>query len=187
METLIEPKSKLYTYNDYLAIADDKRYELLDGGLFMVPAPSTFHQNITENLGFILSSFVKKNRMGKVFYAPTDVILADNTAIQPDILFVSKERKIIIEKRGIFDAPDIVFEIVSPSTFVMDTITKKEIYEKFKVQEFWLVFPEELVIEVFSFENEKYRLHSHAAESGKTSSKLLKGFEVNLKNVFEEI
>ncbi len=187
METVLDQKEKQYTYDDYLGFPDDQRYEILDGGLIMVPAPITSHQNTQENLAFVLSGFVRKKVLGKVFYAPTDVILAGNTVVQPDMLFISKERKGIIEKKGIFDAPDLVVEIVSPSSFVNDTITKKEIYEKFNVKEYWLVFPEEIVIEVFTLEDCKYNLYSHAAEKGNVSSKLLKGFEVDLEDVFEEI
>ena len=141
MKTLLVGKKKQYTYEDYLTIPDEKRYELIDGELSMVPAPNTFHQDVLGNLEFILRKFVKERGLGKIFSAPTDVILSDNTVVQPDILFISKERKKIIEKRGIFGSPDIAIEIVSPSTFVMDTITKKEIYEKFKVKKNLLIFP----------------------------------------------
>lgn len=186
MKTALEEEKKQYTYEDYLAITDDKRYEIIDGGLFMVPAPNTKHQDISGNLEFFLRKFVKDSGLGKVFDAPTDVILSDDIVLQPDILFISKDRKEIIKKKGIFGSPDLVIEIVSPSTFVTDTITKKEIYEKFEVEEYWLVFPEDTVIEVFTIEEKKYVIHSHAVEKGKTNSKLLQGFEVDLKDIFEE-
>ena len=185
MKTALVEEKKQYTYKDYVEIADDKRYEVIDGGLFMVPAPNTKHQDISGNLGFILRKFVKHSGLGKVFDAPTDVILSDSIVLQPDILFISKDRKAIIKNKGIFGCPDIVIEIVSPSTFVTDTITKKEIYEKFAVEEYWLVFPEETVVEVFTIEDNKYVLHSHAVEKGKTNSKLLEGFKVDLKEIFE--
>ncbi|MGR3219386.1 MAG: Uma2 family endonuclease [Candidatus Anammoxibacter sp.] len=183
---LVEEK-KQYTYEDYLSITDDKRYEIIDGALSMVLVPNTNHQDVSGNLGFFLRKFVRDKGLGKIFDAPTDVILSGDIVVQPDILFISKSRRKIIEKKGIFGSPDLVIEIVSPSSFVTDTITKKEIYEKFEVEEYWLVFPEETVIEVFAIEEKKYVLHSHAVEKGKTNSKLLQGFEVDLEEIFEEV
>lgn len=185
MNMQLMEENKQYTYDSYLDISDDKRYEVIEGELFMVPAPNTFHQDYLLNIVYSLRSFVKERELGKIFCAPTDVILSNNIVVQPDILFISAGRKGIIEKKGIFGKPDLVVEIVSPSTFVNDTITKKDIYERFEVEEFWLVFPEEKVVEVFSIEEKRYSLYSNATEKGKVTSRLLKGFGMDLNDIFE--
>ena len=81
------------TYQDYLNTSDDERYELLDGELIVVPAPNMDHQDIVTNLGTALSVFVKEQKLGRLYFAPTDVLLSDTDVVQPDLKFVSKERE----------------------------------------------------------------------------------------------
>lgn len=175
---------KRYTYADYYVITDDKRYEVMEGVLMMVPAPNTFHQKISGKIEFILRQFVIDNDLGEVFYAPTDVVLSDDVVVQPDILFISKERAGIIEEQSIMGAPDIVVEIISPSSSFNDSVRKRELYQRFGVKEYWLVFPEEKAIEIMTIENGIYREFCSAKEQGTVQSKLLQGFEVELKGVF---
>ncbi len=148
---------KKYTYKDYLQIEDEKRYEVMEGGLIMVPAPLTIHQRISRNVESILCNFVKENRLGEVLYAPTDVVLSEDVVVQPDILFISKERLNIIEEAAIMGSPDLIVEVVSPSSASYDTIEKRGVYEKYGVKEYWLVFPQEKAIEVLTLENSIYR------------------------------
>ena len=86
-----------YTYTDYLMIEDEKRYEVYEGELIMVPAPTTTHQSVSWKIQRIIGDFIVENNLGKLFYAPTDVVLAEDVVLQPDILFISKEREKIIE------------------------------------------------------------------------------------------
>ena len=85
-----------FTYEDYLNTPEDKRYELLDGELIMVSSPSIPHQRTERKLGIRLGGFVERHDMGEMFFAPTDVILSDTDVVQPDLLFVSRERARII-------------------------------------------------------------------------------------------
>ncbi|MBI5235590.1 MAG: Uma2 family endonuclease [Deltaproteobacteria bacterium] len=173
-----------YTYADYLAINDDKRYEVMEGHIMMVPAPNTFHQRISSEIGYLFVKYVKENDLGSVFLAPTDVVLSDDVVVQPDILFISKERAGIIGDKAIMGAPDIVVEIISPSSSFNDSVRKREIYQRFGVKEYWLVFPEEKAIEVMTLENGIYRELCSAKEQGSVRSKFLPRFEVDLKDVF---
>ncbi len=173
-----------YTYADYIAIDDDKRYEVLEGDIMMVPAPSTLHQRLSWEIGFVIGRFVKENNLGYIFDAPTDVVFAEDVVTQPDILFIGKERASIIEKNAIMGAPDLVVEILSPSSTFNDVVKKRGLYQRYGVKEYWVVFPEEKAIEVATLEDGVYRDFSSAKDEGSVKSKVLKGLKVELKDVF---
>lgn len=190
MTHIIEEKK--WTYEDYLNLADDKRYEILGGRLsMMVPAPEFNHQLISARLQFLIMRFVEKKGLGYVVDAPTDVVLDEVNVVQPDILFISRENKDIIKKKGLFGPPDLVVEIVSPSTQYRDVYEKKDLYAWFQVKEYWIVNPYMKCIEVLSL-NEKgaYVLFSegYMEEGGNRmiQSKVLKDFILDLEEVFKE-
>jgi Uma2 family endonuclease len=184
---------KTYTYQELLNEFDEKtRCEIIENKLFMSPAPNTEHQEISRDLEFLLYTFTRENNLGKVFDAPFDVILDENNVVQPDILFITNQNIQHLSKKGYHGAPDLIIEIVSPSTFYRDCQEKKSLYEKFGVKEYWIVEPANQVIEIFILENNlknnlgntQYQLHQFVAEKGKVSSKLLEGFEVDCGQIF---
>ena len=181
--TAIITKKKT-TYADYVKIDDNNRYEVFHGELRMVPAPSTDHQGISRNLGFLIWEFVKEKGLGKVFFAPIDVVFDDDEVYQPDIVFIKGERRNIIKKNAIHGVPDLAVEIMSPSSTFYDTVEKKEVYRKYGVKEYWLVFPDEKGIEVLTLEKQGYLEFCKARKKGMVKSKMLEGFEVDLKEVF---
>ncbi|MFN3315693.1 MAG: Uma2 family endonuclease, partial [Raineya sp.] len=148
------------------------------------PAPNTEHQEISRDLEFCLLLHTKEHKLGKVFDAPFDVILDENNVVQPDIVFIANENLQHLTKRGLEGVPDLVVEIISPSTFYRDSVEKKDLYEKFGVKEYWIVEPANQVVEIFTLKNQKYILHQFVAEQGKVQSKLLQGFEIDLKDIF---
>jgi Uma2 family endonuclease len=182
--TSIADRKKI-TYADYLKIDDNNRYEIFHGGLRMVPAPSTDHQGISINLGSLIWKFVKEKKLGKVFEAPTDVVFDDDEVFQPDIVFIKSERQDIIRENAIHGIPDLIVEIVSPSSTFYDMVEKKEIYRKYGVKEYWLVFPKEKGIEVLTLGNGEYLEFCKSKKTGIVKSKLLEGLEINSKDVFE--
>ncbi|ODS34460.1 MAG: hypothetical protein SCARUB_00334 [Candidatus Scalindua rubra] len=182
---VITTEHKKMTYADYLKIDDNKRYEILEGELKMIPAPSTGHQSVSRNLEFLIWSFVKEKGKGKVFYAPIDVVLDVDQVLQPDVVFIRGKNQNIIGKNAIQGTPDLVIEIVSPSSAFCDTVEKKEIYRKYGVMEYWLVFPDEKVIEVFTLEKEEYIEFCRSKKTGRVKSKILMGLEIDPKEVFE--
>ena len=186
-EAVVErPKSKVWTYEDYLRLTDDKRYEVINGRLEEMPAPTPLHQDVSGNLEFIMRMFVREKRLGKVYDAPIDVVLGDRYVLQPDIIFISKERLGIIGEKAIMGPPDLVVEIISPATVRRDTVIKKSIYERFGVREYWIVYPEERAVEVWILNDKgKYKLFSIAEREGKVRSKVLEGLEIDLKEVFK--
>ncbi len=183
----VATEKQRWTYNDYLQIDDNNRYEIYRGGLIMVPAPNLWHQRYLRNLEYLMWSYVKENNLGEVLVAPLDVIFAEDNVYQPDIIFISKERLDIAKDRGIFGSPDVAVEIMSPSTSIYDTIDKREVYESYGVREFWLVNPDEKAVEIFVLKDGVYKRHSYARKEGKVNSIAIKGFNVDLKDIFEEM
>lgn len=180
----IEASDRLYTYNDYLKIDDDNQYELIGGKLILVPSPKIIHQELSGRIFRLIADFVDKNSLGKVLYAPTDVILTEKDKPQPDILFVSKERLHIITEANIQGAPDLVIEILSPATGKLDKVEKSRLYYKHGVKEYWIVDPDHKVIEIFMPGEKNWNLFQSYNEDDLLTSLLLTGLEIQLKDIF---
>ena len=183
--TALPAENLHYTYEDYLQIEDEHRYEVLKGELIMVAAPLTIHQKTSINLTILITSYVREKKLGEVLYAPTDVVLAKDVVVQPDILFIRKDRTGIIGEKAVMGAPDLIVEIVSPNSASYDTIEKRDIYEKNGVKEYWLVFPQEKAVEVLTIEDGIYREFSKGRKAGSVRSKIVEGLTVALGEVFE--
>jgi len=182
----MEVKEKVWTYEDYLKLSDDKRYEVINGRLYEMPAPLFEHQDICMALAVLMYNFVKLKKLGKVLSAPFDVILSEDTVVQPDIVFISTENLKNIKEGRLSGSPDLVIEIVSPTSYYRDRYEKFKIYEEAGIKEYWLVYPGERAIEVWALKEGKYELYSIASGEGKVKSKVLDGLEVDLKEVFNE-
>lgn len=137
-----------HTYADYLETSDDERYELLNGELVMVPSPKEIHQSILGILHLMVGTFVRERRLGKVYFAPFDVVLSDTDVVQPDLLFVSNERIGIVTADNVQGAPDLVVEILSPATAERDRTIKLDLYATHGVKEYWIVDPDAKTIMV---------------------------------------
>lgn len=138
-----------FTYEDYKLMPEDKRCEVIEGELLMTPAPTSRHQSILAWLLARLLMGLEANGLGKVLPAPTDVILSDENVVQPDLLFVTKARQAIVDPAGgVNGAPDLVVEILSPSTSRRDQVVKRKLYGKYGVKEFWVVDPDAGSVEV---------------------------------------
>ncbi len=179
--------TKRWTYEEYYKLNDDKRYEVIEGELIELFTPAVIHQRIVKRLFIELTEFVEKRNLGEVFISPIDVVLSDENVFQPDIVFVSKENAGIVKEKAIFGSPDLVVEVISPSTLKRDTEDKKRLYAKFGVKELWLIFPGEKAVEVFSLKDGGYEVCSFGYDSGKVKSCILEGFELNLEQLFKEV
>jgi Uma2 family endonuclease len=132
-----------WTYADYLRLPEDgPRCEILGGARVMTPSPPTRHQAVSFRLGLALGQFVTSGELGTVLSAPCDVVLADDVVVQQDLLFVGRELTGIVKERGIFGAPDLVIEILSPSDPRRDTVRKHAIYGRDAVRECWIADPD---------------------------------------------
>ncbi|MBT9163719.1 MAG: hypothetical protein DDT24_00639 [Chloroflexi bacterium] len=174
-----------FTYDDYRTALDDKRYELLEGELIMVPAPGFAHQRISSNIEFILQRFVRQHGLGIILSAPFDVVLSEERVFQPDILFVSRERLSIINPQNIRGAaPDLVVEIASPATAERDRFYKRAIYARYGVREYWIVDPEARTIEVTKLGEKDLETVKVYGEGESLKSPLLEGLSMKLDEVF---
>mgnify|MGYP001327293968 CR=1 FL=1 len=178
-----ENADRLYTYDDYLKIDDDNQYELIGGKLVLVPAPRTIHQLVKGNIFWVLKDYIRKNNLGEILDAPTDVLLSETEKPQPDILFIAKNRLDIITEMNIQGAPDLVIEILSPSTGRHDKVEKSRMYYKHGVKEYWIVDPDHKVIEVFIPAEKNWNLFQSYNTDEILTSPLLNGLEIPLKDI----
>lgn len=182
--TPIVIEKKKYTYEDYLKTPEWERYELIEGELLMTPSPVPKHQRISRKIEFILEKFVTENNLGEVFYAPCDVYLDDENVVQPDILFILKERLNIIGEKNIQGAPDLVIEIISENTAYRDLVQKKKLYARFGVKEYWIVIPEEELIEVYTLKDNIYTPYKTYRKDDTLESLYLRDLKIDLKGIF---
>ncbi len=173
------------TYEDYCALPEDgKRYQLIEGDVDVTPAPTTTHQRVSQNLESVLRDHVRRNRLGVLFHAPIDVLLALDTVVQPDIVFVSRERRSLVTERGVEGPPDLVVEVLSPRTRRLDRTTKMRLYARCGVREYWLVDPEAQSLEILRLSGGTYVLAQAASGMETTSSELFPGFTLALEAIF---
>ncbi|MEW6238353.1 MAG: Uma2 family endonuclease [Candidatus Omnitrophota bacterium] len=142
-----------FTYEDYLHFSDDKRYEIIEGEVYMVPSPFTNHQQVSRRLERLIEDYVMARDLGEIFDAPLDVVLSDIDVVQPDIFFISNKNSGIITYKNIQGAPDLAIEILSPSSDHKDKVLKKKLYAKYGVKEYWLVDPDAKQIQVFTLKD----------------------------------
>lgn len=173
-----------FTYEDYKHTPEDKRYELLDGDLIMVPAPRVTHQRNSRDIGLALVTFVDEKNLGEVFFAPTDVVLSNTDVVQPDILFVSKERSYIITEENIRGAPDLVVEVLSPSTAQRDRTLKRTLYALHRVPEYWQADTDAKNVAALTLDNGEYKVAGIYGEGQTLTSPLLPGFTLEIDRIF---
>ena len=173
-----------FTYEDYRHTPEDKRYELLDGELIMVPAPRTAHQRTSRDILIPINTFVAENDLGEVFIAPCDVVLSETDVVQPDLLFVSKERSHIINEDNIRGAPNLVIEILSPSTAQRDRTLKRTLYALHGVPEYWQADTDAKIAMVLTLDDGEYKVAGIYGEGQMLVSPLLQGFTLEIDKIF---
>lgn len=146
----VQSRSLTYEDLDRLRETRDERLELIEGELFVTPAPSLSHQDVSANYYSWLRRAIADSGRGRVYYAPVDMRLAERTIVQPDLVVVLSDRFEILTPARIEGAPSLVIEIVSPSTTAYDRVTKRGVYPKYGVPEYWLVDFEAWTVTVFS-------------------------------------
>ena len=180
----VKPTTGL-TYEDYAKTSDDERWELLDGELVMVPSPDMPHQRVATDLASLFNVFAKQRGLGSVYAAPADVVLSDNNVVQPDILFISREREHIITHANVQGPPDLVVEIRSPSTAERDLTVKCRLYAEHGVREYWLVDPDAMTVTVLLLGERGYREVASYQIGQSLASPTLEGFSVSLDEIFQ--
>jgi len=173
-----------FNYDDYKLLPEEKRYEIIEGELLVTPAPSIRHQKVLGRLFNKIYTFAEGARLGTVLAAPTDVVLDNESVVQPDILYVSAARHPILESGvAVHGAPDLAVEILSPSTAKRDQVIKRKLYQKYGVREFWIVDPDVQTVEVCALGEGSSTLFTRGS---RLVSPLLPGFQVPLDDLFVE-
>ncbi len=180
------PQGKIVlTYDDYCLLPDDRnRYEILDGELSVTPAPRTKHQSISSHLHRILANHVVANQLGEIYAAPTDLILALTTVVQPDLIFIGNDRRHIITERAIEGPPTLLIEILSPTTYRTDRLTKAQLYAKHQVPHYWLIDPDQRILEAYEVVIDHYDLVARAQNAEVFTPSLFPGLSVQLADLW---
>ncbi len=178
-----KPAAKL-TYADYLNAPGDERYELIDGGLIVVGSPSIAHQAASMGLSLEVGGFVRERALGRIFHAPTDVLLTDTDVVQPDLAFVSNDRAHIVTPANIQGAPDLVVEILSPSTASLDRTVKRSLYAEHGVREYWIADPAAQTIAVMLLRDGRFEVVGAYGREDVLASPTLAGLALDLSKVF---
>lgn len=179
--------TKKFTYQDYLEMPDEPGYrlEILEGQLIKEPSPNVPHQRVSRRLQRILEDyFWEYDPEGEIFNAPLDVTFHDITVVQPDLFYVSGEQKEIVKDTRIDGPPTLVVEILSPSTSRKDRLQKLRIYQKERVQHYWLVNPEEKTLECFSLQDDAYALVAAGMDEDFLDHPGFAGLSVPLTNLW---
>ena len=164
---------------------DTHLYELLDGEIVKKKAPSPRHQRIARDLTIKMHPFAIEHKLGEVLPSPIDVFLNDTNSPQPDLVYVSTANAHIVTYDGVMGVPDLVVEVISPSSIYRDRVTKKALYERFGIQEYWLIDPADNFVEIYAITNGGYELLSAAStEEGQLISGVLPGLTLDLNALF---
>jgi Uma2 family endonuclease len=177
------PKAGDLTYEDYLRMPVGQRYELVEGEIRMVPTPSARHQEVSVNIERALYRAMD-SRLGRVYHAPLEVLLDEHVLMQPDIMFITESRLRIVKGPYVGGAPDLVVEILSPTTEDLDRIAKRRIYSRYGVQEYWIVDVDRKTVEVNRSQDGQLRVVETLGTMDVLKSPLLSGINIRVEDLF---
>jgi len=175
------------TYDDLLAFPDDGlRHELIDGEHYVAPAPNLKHQIVSMRLSVAIGSFVELHDSGLFLAARCDVVFSPTNVVEPDLLFLSRERSGLAAEQNIQGAPDLVIEILSPSTRNRDQGVKRRLYERMGVQEYWIADPAGETVSVYRRAGEVFWVAAELSHKAGDvlSTPLLPGLKITLARIF---
>ena len=181
--------TKQLTYDDLEAIPKERegdRHEIIDGELIVTPVPMPSHQDMSANIFVPMHLHVVERQLGKVYYAPIDIRFTPDNALSPDIVFVAHDRLHIIGPRAIDGPLDLVVEILSPGTRRRDPTTKRELYARFGVREYWIVDSEARTVQVLELVGADFRVVP-LLEDDTLQSRVLPDLRLTLEIVFEDV
>jgi Uma2 family endonuclease len=181
-------QSRFLTFEDLQRMRETRheRLELIDGELFVTPSPTPLHQFVSGRLQFLLKQKALELGFGLVFNAPLDVRLAHDTIVQPDLIFVLPDRRPVVTAARVEGAPSLAVEILSPSTRAVDRTTKRDVYARYGVPEYWLVDTEARTVTVCS-DLDQGRYNVERVTSDTAASVIVPGLSVDLADLFAPI
>ena len=191
MRSPAAPADTRFTYDDFVLLPDDgKRHEIIAGEHYVTPSPNVRHQRLVRRLLLEIELYLKTNpRAGEVFPAPLDVVLSHFDVVEPDLLFVAGDQTDILTEKNVQGAPALVIEVLSKSTRKRDAQTKRRLFERSGVREYWLVDPELDAVQVFrpTLEGRLARVVELTAEDGDVlTTPLLPGCQIDVRELFRK-
>ncbi|MDI3501428.1 MAG: hypothetical protein PWP22_1199 [Thermoanaerobacter sp.] len=185
-------KNKKYTYADYLTWSEEERWEIINGVPYLQAAPTWQHQAVLLELARQFANYLQ-DKSCRVFTAPFDLRIPEanekdeetTNVVQPDIIIICDNSG--LKKTGYYGVPELIIEVVSPSTGQKDKIEKFNLYEKAGVKEYWIVEPDEKVVMVFTLEEGRYGRPQMYSEEDKVKVSIFDDLVIDLKPVFERI
>lgn len=176
------------TYDDFLLFPDDGlRHEIIDGVHYVTASPNTKHQTVSGNLHLLIGMWLQEHPLGRIYYAPFDVVFTKYDVVEPDLLYMSHERaKTVLTAANVQGAPELVIEIGSPSTRSRDESIKRRLYERAGVSEYWFVDPDVDAIRVYRRGGSGFDApRDYSADAGGVIvSPLFPGLELSLARTF---
>ncbi len=178
--------SKL-TKEDYRLLPDGgPRFQLVEGELYMSPAPNRYHQVISRNLQFLLMKYLEANPIGELYDAPFDVYLSEHDVFQPDLVFVKQEHFGVLTDAGVEGTPDFIVEILSPSNAYLDKKNKLRVYARTGVVELWLIDPETRTVHVYDLQQNSDKPRATFGEQDTWTSPHFPGLNISGAAIFRK-
>jgi Uma2 family endonuclease len=175
------------TYEELCRLPDDdeNRYELIDGEVYVIPAPNLNHQDILARLYDAFKAAIRDR--SKVYFAPADVVLASATALQPDLIFVREENRGILQV-AVRGAPDLVVEVLSPASASRDRGIKMKTYARYGIGEYWIADGAQPAIDIYRLDaaSGSYRLAAHCGPGERATTPLLPALAIDVAALFSE-
>jgi len=174
------------TYEDLLLLPEDGlRHEIIDGEHYVNASPLEKHQRVSYNFIVEIGIYLRQHPVGRLYHAPFDVVFSQYDVVEPDLMFISNERREIITSRNVQGSPDLLVEILSPSNTRYDEVTKRALYERTGVGEYWIVDPVNDTVRVFRRNAAgRYEIAANLSRDETLTSPLFPTLEIQLDEIF---
>jgi Uma2 family endonuclease len=183
---MLQAKALPINRHDYEEMpAGPPYYQVIEGDLVMSPSPNIYHQALVGRIYSLLLQFLEKKPLGEVFVAPLDVFLSEINVYQPDVIFISNQRRSILTEHGLEGAPDLAVEVLSPGTARFDKGSKRKVYARAGVQELWLVDPDAKLIHVYQLAKDAETPAATYDEKAVFTSPRLPGLRLKAASIFK--
>ena len=175
------------TYDDLARMPDDgMRHEIIDGVHYVTPSPVVRHQILVMRLGTAIANYLEAHPIGVVIGAPIDTVFTPWDVVEPDVVFIADDQRTIITEPNIQGAPALVVEVLSPGTKKRDLGVKKDLFDRGRVREYWIVDPEANTVAIHrrNAEGSLSRVQSLPEDANAVTTPLLPGFSLSLEKLF---
>jgi Uma2 family endonuclease len=182
---IVRPDAPPLTVAEYKSLPEaGSRYQLIEGDLYVAPAPNRFHQDISRNLAVLLANYLSAHQIGVLYNAPFDVYLTEIDVFQPDLLIVLDENRGVLTDAGAEGPPDFVVEILSAKTRQLDLVHKKRVYARMGIKELWIIDPDQKDVTVYRFDQDRTDPVAKLSGPEQVTSPLLPGLRIALQDIF---